>query len=103
MTNSQRQGPSATELYNTHTSADLGHEQASQLDQIRLGQQMKNARPLEASDIANRDNLRSNNAPEWYNYSGMLPAKYDIPTAHKERLVTRAAVREAAAESSYHL
>ena len=97
MTSEVKQGPSAMELYNTHSSADMGHAQAAQLDQIRLGQQMKNARPLESSDIANREQLRSANAPDWYNYAGMLPAKYDIPTAHKERLVARAAVREAAA------
>ena len=98
LTNSQSQGPSAMTLYHQNPSgADMGHEQAGHLDMIRLGQQQKNARPLESSDIANKENLLANGAPEWYNYAGMLPAKYDVPTAHKERLVARAAVREAAA------
>jgi len=100
MTAEAKQGPSAMELYGSHSSADLGHAQAGQLDQIRMGQQMKNARPLESQDIANRESLRASGAPEWYNYAGMLPAKYDIPTAHKERLVARAAVREAAQDVS---
>jgi hypothetical protein len=93
----ERSGPSAMGLYNAHPTADMGHQQASQLDQIRLGQQMKNARPLESADVDNIAQLKAAGAPEWYNYSGMLPAKYDIPTAAKERLVARAAVREAAA------
>jgi hypothetical protein len=84
-------------LYNAHPTADLGRADAAELDQIRMNHQMKNARPLESADIANRKDLQSANAPEWYNYSGMLPAKYDIPTPQKERLVARAAVREAAA------
>ena len=34
--------------------------------------------------------------PEYYNYQGGLPVKYDVPTAQKERLQARAEVRKAA-------
>ena len=53
--------------------------------------------PVAAREVAQIQS-RPANAPEWYNYSGMYPAKYQIPTEMKERMVTKAAIRRAAAE-----
>ena len=43
------------------------------------------------------DLSRSGDAPEWYNYSGMPSAKYAVPNEMKDRMVARAAIRNAAA------
>ena len=37
-------------------------------------------------------------APEYYNYEGGLPVKYDIPSAEKERMQARQAIRQAASK-----
>ena len=39
----------------------------------------------------------TNQAPEYYNYEGGLPVKYDVPSAEKERMQARQAIRKAAA------
>lgn len=83
-------GPSAMSLYANTDSADLGHATASELDTYKLSQQQKYAMPLEGTSTS-----RPSGAPEWYNYRGMLPAKYDIPTDAKDFMDAKQSLREA--------
>lgn len=39
-------------------------------------------------------------APDYYNYQGGQPVKYDVPSAQKERMQIRSAVRQAAAKEN---
>ena len=39
-------------------------------------------------------------APEYYNYNAPPPAKYDVPTPQKERMVARQAIRDAVTETA---
>ena len=54
-------------------------------------------RDLPANYQANGIGHGINQAPEYYNYEGGLPVKYDIPSAAKERMQARSAIRKAAA------
>ena len=83
-------GPSVMDLYSSTTSADLGAQKAAELDGYRMSQQTKYALPVGGADFN-----RPTGAPEWYNYKGMQPAKYDLPSDLKERLVAKQALREA--------
>lgn len=86
-------------LYGAHTSdGDMGRSRAGDMDGVRLAAQQKYAMPLAGAAMERPTPAGDRAAPEWYNYSGMIPAKYDIPTAAKERMLARAAVRDAAAE-----
>jgi hypothetical protein len=83
-------GPSAMDLYGRHTSADLGHAKAAELDAYRMEQQQKYALPIGGSAMQ-----RPAGAPQWYNYDGLQPAKYDLPSSAKERMMAKQALREA--------
>ena len=90
----ETQGVSAMSLYNGHTGqAGMGLETAANLAQIEMAQRQKMTQPTGGQDMS-----RPSGAPEWYNYSGMAPAKYAVPNEMKDRMVARAAIRNAAAE-----
>ena len=82
-------GPSAMDLYDRNTSADLGASKAAQLENYKMEQQQKYSLPLGGSSFS-----RPSGAPEWYNYAGMQPAKYDLPSEAKERMIAKQALRE---------
>lgn len=89
----ETQGTGAMALYNAHGGgAGLGMETASQLHDIEMANRQKMVPPT-----GGRDMSRPSGAPEWYNYSGMAPAKYAVPNEMKDRMVARAAIRNAAA------
>ena len=81
------------DLYNSNTSAGMGGEMAAKLHDIEMMQRQKMVPPTGGSDMS-----RPAGAPEWYNYSGMPAAKYAVPNEMKDRMVARAAIRDAAAE-----
>lgn len=84
-------GPSAMDLYGRHSgSADLGGAKAAMLDAYTMEQQQKYAVPIGGARMRQPEN-----APSWYNYDGLQPAKYDLPSAAKERLMAKQAVRDA--------
>lgn len=89
----ETQGTGAMALYNSHTGgADLGMDTAAGLHSIEMAQRQKMVPPTGGEDMR-----RPAGAPEWYNYSGMAPAKYAVPNDMKDRMVARAAIRHAAA------
>jgi len=89
----ETQGTSGMSLYNSANSAGMGESMAQQLHDYELAARQKMAPPTGGADMS-----RPANAPEWYNYSGMASAKYSLPNDAKERMVARAAIRNAAAE-----
>ena len=90
----ETQGTSAMGLYNgNRDSMSMGQEMAGELASIEMAQRQKMIAPTGGTDMP-----RPAGAPEWYNYSGMAPAKYTVPNAMKERMVARAAIRDAAAD-----
>ena len=89
----ETQGTSAMSLYNSNQSAGMGGEMAQKLSDFEMMQRQKMVPPTGGADMA-----RPSGAPEWYNYSGMPAAKYSVPSEMKERMVARAAIRNAAAE-----
>jgi len=90
----ETQGTSAMSLYNANTdSGGLGMGMAQNLHDYEMVNRQKMVPPTGGSDMS-----RPSGAPEWYNYSGMQPAKYAVPTEMKDRMVARAAIRNAAAE-----
>lgn len=90
----ETQGSSAMGLYNAHSGgASMGMDTAQSLHDIEMGQRQKMVPPTGGADMS-----RPSGAPEWYNYSGMAPAKYAVPNELKERMVARSAIRRAAAE-----
>lgn len=89
----ETQGTGAMSLYNSSTNAGMGGAMAAQLSDYEMMQRQKMAPPTGGSDMS-----RPAGAPEWYNYSGMAPAKYAVPTEMKDRMVARQAIREAAAD-----
>ena len=90
----ETQGTSAMSLYNGHTGqASVGLDTAQELHSYEMGQRQKMTPPTGGQDMS-----RPSGAPEWYNYSGMAPAKYAVPNELKDRMVARAAIRNAAAE-----
>jgi hypothetical protein len=50
------------------------------------------------TQVTGRDD-RTNPTPEYYNYQPALPVKYSVPSAAKERMVAREAIRQAAGEN----
>lgn len=82
-------GPSAMDLYGRHTSADLGAAKAAELEAYKMDQQQKYSVPIGGAAMS-----RPPGAPEWYNYSGLQPAKYDLPSQAKERMMAKQALRE---------
>ena len=90
----ETQGTSAMSLYNGHSGqATLGLDTAAQLANYEMAHRQKMTPPIGGQDMS-----RPTGAPEWYNYSGMAPAKYAVPNEMKDRMVARAAIRNAAAE-----
>ncbi len=89
----ETQGTSAMGLYNGHTGqATFGMDTAQNLHEYEMAARQKMTPPAGGADMS-----RPSGAPEWYNYSGMAPAKYAVPNDMKERMVARAAIRDAAA------
>ena len=89
----ETQGTSAMGLYNGNTSAGMGGEMAGKLHDYEMMNRQKMVPPVGGEDMA-----RPAGAPDWYNYSGMAPAKYSMPNEMKDRMVARAAIRDAAAD-----
>jgi len=91
----ETQGPSAMGLYNGHSGGAqlLSLGTAENLHDYEMAQRQKMVPPTGGADMS-----RPAGAPEWYNYAGMQPAKYSVPNEMKERMVARAAIRNAAAE-----
>lgn len=94
------QGPSAKTLYAANPpTGDLGAGTAAMLNAAELGARQQYAPPTtfperEAPRNANIGPLQ-NDAPEYYNYQGGDPVKYSVPTAQKERMQARQAIRDA--------
>lgn len=87
-------GTGSMELYNSaHNANQFGEQTAAGLAAYEMAHRQKMAPPTGGADMA-----RPAGAPEWYNYAGMAPAKYAIPTDMKDRMVARAAIRRAAAD-----
>ena len=81
------------ELYNAHSGqAGFGGAMANELADREMSARQKMTPPVGGEDMS-----RPAGAPEWYNYSGMAPAKYAVPNEMKDRMVARAAIRNAAA------
>lgn len=90
----ETQGTGAMDLYNSHTGqAGFGMEIAGRNADYEMMQRQKMTPAIGGADMS-----RPGGAPEWYNYSGMAPAKYAVPTPMKERMVAKAAIRNAAQE-----
>ncbi len=90
----ETQGASAMSLYNSASGgAGVGdiHGTAGRLHQFEMAERQKNAAPTGGADMT-----RPAGAPEWYNYSGMQASKYAVPNEMKDRMVARAAIRNAA-------
>ena len=76
------QGPSAMALYNGHQNTDPGgFGKAQQLSDYEMMYRQKMTPPTGGADMS-----RPAGAPEWYNYSGMAPDKYAVPSELKERM-----------------
>lgn len=89
----ETQGTSALSLYNANPAGAMpGGAMAENLHDRDMAIRQKMAMPTPGADMS-----RPSGAPEWYNYSGMQPAKYSVPSDMKDRMVAKAAIREAAA------
>ena len=89
------EGVSAMGLYNGAPAGATpagSMPMANELHARDMMQRQKMVAPTPGADMA-----RPAGAPEWYNYGGMQPAKYSMPSEMKDRMVARAAIREAAA------
>ena len=100
---------SAMALYrnagNQGTPADTGMAMGRGLYDAELAARARYADPSYApananSEVAGRAGSGPNAPPEYYNYEQPLPVKYSVPSAMKERMVARQAVREAAGGAS---
>lgn len=83
------------------TPADTGMAMGRGLYDAELAARTRYADPSVAPDNANqaladRSGPGLNSPPEYYNYQNPLPVKYQVPSAMKERMVAREAVRRAA-------
>jgi hypothetical protein len=88
----ESQGTSALNLYNSNPAgAQPGSGMAQELAGRDMEIRQKMVAPTPGADMS-----RPSGAPEWYNYAGMQPAKYSMPNEMKDRMVARAAIREAA-------
>ena len=96
-------GPSAMGLYASaggeSNPADTGMAMGRSLYDAELAARSRYADPAVAPDNTN-DALRTGAAkgrltdpPEYYNYANPLPVKYAVPSAAKERMVAREAIR----------
>ena len=96
-------GPAAKRLFDAHTDAvgDLGHAKAAELSNYRMEQQQKYSLPVggQENSLLEASKGRPDGPPSWYNSAGMQPAKYDMPTVAKERMLAHQAVRRAAGEA----
>lgn len=73
---------------------DLGQSQAGSLKNYEMAMRQVTAPPAEGS-VANFTPGQGG-VPYWYNNQPAAPAKYAVPTAMKERMQARRAIREAA-------
>ena len=95
--------PSANGLYSgagaQGNPPDTGSAFGNQLVGSELAHRTQYAAPTNPEQIvrpAIQPGNELNAPPEYYNYQGGLPVKYDVPTYQKERLQARAEVRKAA-------
>lgn len=89
----ETQGVGAMDLYNrAHDADQYGGAMQNKLVDYDMQMRQKMAPPTGGHSMS-----RPAGAPEWYNYSGMYPAKYAIPTEMKDNLVARQAIRNAVA------
>ena len=95
-------GPSVMSLYNAHTdNTNLGVKKGIEIENVKENLQEKYSLPIGGTDMSRSDFPGGRDAPpEWYNMRGMQPAKYDLPSHAKERLMAKQGVREAIEESS---
>ena len=75
------QGTSGMGLYNSHTGNPHSGSIGQELHDREMMMRQKMVPPTGGEDMT-----RPAGAPEWYNYSGMKPAKYSIPTEAKDRM-----------------
>ena len=92
-------GPGAVQMYESagkeNVPPNLGEMRAGMLDDRRLAEQQRYADPAIEPELISGGQINTN-APDWYNKNPMLPSKYVIPTAAKERFQARGAIRLAA-------
>jgi len=73
--------------------ADVGTGTGNMLYNAELSARTRYAEPI----IPKQEALtKPTGAPDYYNYQPALPVKYSVPSAAKERLVARQAIRDAA-------
>lgn len=93
-------GPSSAQLGaqagNQGAPPDTGRAFGAQLNDAQLNARQRYAEPTQPISTTGQAPVGVN-APEYYNYQGGLPVKYDVPTATKERMQARSAIRQAAA------
>ena len=99
-------GPSAMGLYasagSQGTPADTGMAMGRGLYDAELAARTRYADPSVGPDgtvSGVTPGSRQDQPPEYYNYQNPLPVKYQVPSAAKERMLARQAVRVAAGES----
>jgi hypothetical protein len=98
MTSELSQGMSAMSLYGGHGSGSsgLGMDTANQLSAYEMSERQRMVAPTQA-----KDGNRPGDLPEWYNTSAPPPAKYTVPSEMKERMVAKAAIRDAAGKATH--
>ena len=96
-------GPSATAMYQRAggqaATPDTGLGMGRGLVDAELAARTHYAAPTVPPDAERPTTTPGPGAsqpPEYYNYQGGLPVKYDVPSAQKERLQARQHIREAA-------
>ena len=98
-------GPSAMGMYanagGQGTPADTGMAMGRGLYDAELAARSRYADPMMGDENTPPQRAGTvggpglNDAPGYYNYQGALPVKYAVPSAAKERMVARQAIREA--------
>ena len=101
-------GPSAMGLYanagSQSTPADTGLQMGRGLYDADLAARSRYAQPAvpgpTMTPAPSTPGPGPNQVPEYYNFQSALPVKYSVPSAAKERMIARQAVREAAVSSN---
>ena len=92
-------GPSVQQLYSSAgpqaPNPDTGLATGARLVDAELAARTHYANPTVPGDTDPNNAL-----PTWYNQAPGQPVKYDVPSAMKERMAARSAIRTAAANES---